>query len=142
MRVTPTLHRARLLHSTLPWEEVDSHFEERIPFDSPTESGDYLRRLVDAGQATRHRLVAGGKTSGIVVTRVETGSLGRELVCLAAYSDARPALSADLAEAIELLARAEHCSSIRFHTVRPGLVKVSCELGYRVSEIVLRKDIV
>ncbi|MGH8016971.1 MAG: hypothetical protein ACREIA_01565 [Opitutaceae bacterium] len=126
----------------LPWHAIDSEFESRIPFDSPHESRDYLQRLVNSGIATRHRLVKESETVGIVITHVETGSLGRELVCIAAYSDSRAPLTDELFEAMELLARAERCVSIRFHTVRAALVRRAAEdMGYRVSEIVMRKNV-
>lgn len=152
MRCEPTEHRARLLLQRCPWDAIDSAFEQRIPFDEPSENADLLSRMVREGRATRYRLddKESGERIGSLIVRVEEGSAGRELVAVAAFvcDSARRAQawsvtsSALLADALDALARAEGCCSIRIHTVRPGMARIACDdHGYRVSEIVLRKTV-
>lgn len=125
-----------------PWDAIDDEFQARIPFDSPHESADLLARLVREGSATSHRLMHDGRRVGLVITRVDEGNTGRELVLVAAYCDAEAPLSREIADAVEALARAERCASIRFHTVRPAAARYAVDqYGFRLTELVLRKNV-
>ena len=125
-----------------PWDAIDDAFQALIPFDSPHESADLLARMVREGSATHHRLVHEGRRVGLIVTRCEQGSAGRELVLIAAFCASEQPLSAEIAEAVESLARAEGCASIRFHTVRPAAARYAAEhYGFRLTELVLRKTL-
>lgn len=135
---------SRLILERAPWDKVDDSFAAQIPFDSPHESADLLRRMVAAGQSTAHQLHHNGKRVGLLVTRCEEGNMGRELVCQAVFM-ADPEgipLTREFAEACEALALAEGCCVLRFHTCRPQMARFACEnYGYRISEIVLRRTL-
>lgn len=135
---------SRLILDRGPWDAIDEAFAAKIPFDSPHESKDLLRRLVAAGQSTAHRLTHEGKRIGLLVTRCEDGNDGRELVCQAVFMDSPDGLplTRPFADACEALARAEGCNVLRFHTCRPQMARFAADhYGYRASEIVMRKTL-
>ncbi|HQF38263.1 MAG TPA: hypothetical protein PK322_04010 [Opitutaceae bacterium] len=133
---------SRLLLELAPWDAADEADAAKIPFDSPHESRDLLTRMVREGKATAHRFMWDGQRCGVLVTRVETGNMGRELVCMAMWGqtpDGEP-MTAEIGRACEALARAEGCVCLRFHTCRPAMARYACEqAGYRISEIICRK---
>lgn len=135
---------SRLLFERAPWDSVDASYAARIPMDSPHESADLLARMVQSGDVTPFRITFGPERVGLLLVRVEEGSLGRELVVVSAFmqrGDGHP-LSREFAAAIEELAAKEGCNVIRFHTVRPGAARLAAEeFGYRITEIVLRKNV-
>lgn len=135
---------SRLLLARTPWDASDEAFAAKIPFDSPHESKDLLARLVKSGAATAHAFMWEGQRVGVLITRVEEGNMGRELVCMAMFG-ATPSgepMTAEIGRACEALARAEKCCCLRFHTCRPAMARYACEVaGYRISEIVCRKTL-
>lgn len=144
MKLRTPRETSEVLLRRAPWDAIDSEHEKRIPFDDPSEHADLLRRMVAENRASLHHLEIDGRRLGMLITRVESGAAGRELVVVAASwrgPDLHP-LSPAVARAIDTLARVEQCCAIRFHTVRPALARYACQAeGYRVSEIVLRKDV-
>ena len=55
--------------------------------------------------------------------------------------DGRP-ITDEIGRACEALARAEKCTSLRFHTCRRAMARFAVEkFGYRISEIVMRKTL-
>lgn len=136
---------SRLILDRGPWDAIDEDFAARIPFDSPHESKDLLRRLVTSGKSTAHRILTpSGERIGLLVTRIEEGNEGRELVCQAVFMDSPDCqpLTRQFAEANEALARAEKCTCLRFHTCRPQMARFAADnYGYRASEIVMRKTL-
>ena len=131
-----------LLLRRAPWDAVDSSFAARIPFDSPSQTTDDLVRRVRDGVAVSHQLIHNGSRCGLVITEVEHGSAGRELVVVSAFSDSPEPLSDALAEAMEAIGRAEQCVSIRFHTIRPAAARYAAERhGFRLTELVMRKTL-
>lgn len=137
---------SRLILDRGPWDAIDEAFAAKIPFDSPHESKDLLRRLVEKGISTAHRLLTPtGQRIGLLVTRCEDGNEGRELVCQAVFMetpDPMQPLTRQFADACESLARAEGCNVLRFHTCRPQMARFAADnYGYRASEIVMRKTL-
>lgn len=136
---------SELLLERAPWDAIASEYENRIPFDSPHERPDVLRRMVTEGRATLHQVLDRDREQiGILVTRVDVGTAGRELVIVAVCARGKSAvpISPQFAEAFDALARAEQCCTIRFHTMRHNLARLACEqYGYRITEIVLRRDV-
>lgn len=132
---------SRVLLQRGPWDTISQAFEKLIPFDSTVDHADELGRQIAAGVSTAHNIVHEGKRVGITITRVEEGKT-RELVLVAVYCGAAVPLSREIAEAVEAMARAEKCDSIRFHTVRPAAARFAAdEYGFRCAEIVMRKDL-
>lgn len=134
--------RGAILLRSAPWDALDDEFAARIPMDSPHESADLLARMVAEKSATAHRMLIDGKRIGLMVTRVEPGSIGRELVVIAAFAAAPGvAILPQVFDAADSLARHERCVSIRFHTARHGLANQAPDFGYRLTELVFRKDV-
>lgn len=121
------------------WSERAELWQHRIPFDDPHEFRDILRRQVEEGSAKLCELTRDGEPVGMLLYRVESYA-ARELVVIAAYCSDRSIDWSDwLAAFVENLARGLSCGSIRFHTLRPGLVEHVIGHGYRAAEIILRK---
>lgn len=140
VRVTVDNLRAFVLSQLRDVADVEK-WEHLIPFDNPSDWRDYLSRGVRAGNFTACEMTMDGKRSGILVYKIEEEA-GRELVIVATYGTI-PEIShlESLDKAAQVLAKHYQCSSIRFHTLRPGLVKRALTLGFRIAEVVLRKNI-
>ena len=123
--------------------ECDAPDWEKIPFDAPHQHVDILRRLYDSGQCTRCDVMTDkGVQTGSLYYQVEQGFL-RELVVLGVYidhSEAAPSNVPLLNNVCDKLANKENCVSVRFHTVRAGMVSCALHYGWRVSEIIMRRD--
>ena len=133
----------RVTLANLPWSSVDESMAARIPCDSPEQHRDWLRRLVDSGQARVSQIMQDGKQTGLLCWAIDEGA-AREFVVVASFcesADGQP-VTRELVEAAEALARRENCISLRLATVRRAVASVACSaFGFRVSEIVLRKSL-
>lgn len=131
----------RLRLERTPWDAVDDAYQARIPFDAPAAHADTLSRLVAAGAAAKHTLLVDGVRRGMVVTQVEQHAR-RELLVIACFCEGPDPMSDEIAAAVEALARAERCVSIRFHTIREAAARWAAERhGYRLTELVMRKTL-
>lgn len=119
------------------WTDDAARWVGKIPRDTPGDFVAYLQDLVNRGDAELFQLVtpSGPEPVGFIVATVEDGEF---VVLAAAGSDGRD-LTAAFVPQFEALGRARGCHSVRYHTMRPGLVEKSLRLGFRVSEIILRK---
>lgn len=132
---------SRLLFERGPWDAIDTEFEKRLPFDSPSDHEDCLRRQVEAGTADAWRIMHEGQRVGLVVTRIDEDA-AREFVIMAIFCDAPVPLSRDIQATCYDLAQKAGCISMRFHTVRPAAARLAAEeYGYRLSEVIMRKPI-
>ena len=115
---------------------------KRIPHDEPGDFAEFLRDRVANGSAQLADMVTDGQRVGFCVYAVVDLTGEQELVVIAAFGRA-PArdLTAEFLPQIEVLARSEGCVSIRFHTMRPGLVSKAIRAGCRVSEVIIRKTV-
>jgi hypothetical protein len=122
--------------------EPAQRWENRIPFDDPTLWKDYLSRGVKSGQYKCARIEHNGVEKGIAVFAIDQCAK-REFVVVAVYCDPIPGVdvTAYVGRMAFDLAKAEKCTSVRFHTMRPGLIMKAQKLGYRVAEVVLRKEL-
>lgn len=132
-----------LLLRRAPWDATDDDFAARIPFDSAAASADELRQQIATGESQAAQIHHDGRRVGLLVTRVENLRDGRrEFVLVAAFAESTEPLTPQIAAAVETLARAEACTSIRFHTVRPAAARLAVEAhGYRLAEVVMRKPL-
>jgi hypothetical protein len=131
--------RTRYAARLAAWSPQADLWQFRIPFDDPHEFRDILRRQVEDGSAKLCELTRDGEPIGMLLYRVEEYA-ARELVIIAAYSSDRSIDWSDwLAAFLENLGRGLQCGSVRFHTLRPGLVENAIRHGYRAAEIILRK---
>ena len=117
---------------------------EKIPFDAPHQHVDILRRLYANGDCDRCIVNTDtGREIGSIYYQVEQGFL-RELVILGVYldhSEAAPSNVPWLNDVTKTLGEKFDCVSVRFHTVRPAMVSCALHYGWRVSEIVMRREI-
>lgn len=66
----------------------------------------------------------------------------KEFVIIAAKSrTADGRLTKECLPLIEKFAAENNCTSVRFGTMRAGLIEVSKNCGYRIGEIIMRKEI-
>lgn len=122
--------------------DVVERWEHLVPFDNPTEWKDYLSRGVRSGGFKLIRLEYNGEPVGLMVYKIEEAA-AREFVLVSLYCE--PSCRFDVIqiveEAAEKIAKQTGCVSIRFHTLRPGLVAKGRKRGFRIAEIVMRKNI-
>lgn len=79
---------------------------------------------------------------GYYVTWIDSLDCGDELVIVAAAGRLPGVpLTRCVLPAIEALAAGAGCSSVRVHSIRPGMLKALARHGYAPSEIVYRKVI-
>lgn len=81
-----------------------------------------------------------GALVGAFLLRVERVEHGRELVIVAAGGDEVGILSAGFAR-LDEWARRAGCCSVRFHTMRPALVRLAQAAGFGAAEYVMRKGV-
>lgn len=124
------------------WSDDADRWQHSIPFDNPTAWNDYLARGVKDGSFVLLDITNNGERVGLLVYRVDA-SAARELVIVAAYCNPIPGVdvSTFIVETSEALGKKENCQSVRFHTLRPGLITKTTKAGFRVAEIVLRKSL-
>lgn len=132
---------SRIFLASGTWDETADAWARLIPHDSPGIHGDHLRAQVEAGEAKLDYIVTPAGRVGILVYTVMDYPVP-EFVIIAMYARESGAdLTAEVYPSVRDKARAMGCGTIRFHTMRPGLVRKACALGFRVSEVVMRADI-
>lgn len=135
---------SRVLLERIEWDALATEHEGKIPFDASAEHTDELRRQVAAGTSTACAILRDGQRIGLAVVRVEEDR-AREFVIVAVFCDTPPGsrpLTHELQDALEAMARAQACQTIRFHTIRPAAVHLAATAyGYRLAEVVMRKDL-
>lgn len=117
------------------WDADAAAWSRRIPHDWPGDHVENLRRQHSAGEIELVHVYEDGRKAGFLAYARD----GREFVIVSCFSRTGDDFCAQALPQIEALALAAGCDSIRFHTMRPGLVKKAQTLGFRVSEIILRK---
>lgn len=123
------------------WDEFAQQCARRIPHDDPIAFADPLAQKVKEGRYAVFQVVQGETPIGVVVYDIQEKN-GRELVIIAAYAQA-PHFDLTGLHLPDVEAHARHlgCCSIRFHTIRPGLVAKALKQNFRVSEFILRKNV-
>ena len=115
----------------------------RIPNDDPANSlAPSVLELLRSHRAFMREIYSYGRKVGLTVFQVDTFPGGhREFVSIATYSPHSQNLKFDIESALEKIAREMQCKSMRMHTARHGLVKLSLANGWHCAEIVLRKPL-
>ncbi len=135
---TDLLARCVLVPGVLDADTLDAL--RRIPCDSPAETAALLAQDVRDGLARVCRIEREGVRVGFLIFGIDRPA--NELVIHAAFgADGRENLMPEIFEIGVTLGRECECGSIRFHTMRPGLVRLALERGYRASEVTMRKAI-
>lgn len=120
--------------------EMDADVIRRLPCDVPCGVASEVLAQIARGESKVCHIERDGERVGFIVFSVLPN---HELVINAAFGRDRrenlvDALIGDGALILSLARQCE-CDSVRFHTVRAGLVKRATEHGFRVSEIIMRK---
>jgi hypothetical protein len=129
---------ARLVLRPAQWDANAEGWSRLIPCDSPGDLSAKLREEVNAGRARVCHLKRDGAKIGFVVFSADDR---HELVIHGAFGSDGKNLVTELLPVVENLARQCECDTIRFHTMRPGLVRAAQNLGFRVSEVIMRKAV-
>jgi hypothetical protein len=129
----------RLVIRPAQWSDRFNDMAKGIPHDEPCELAAVLAEKVSRGAASVAELVTPSGVVGFLVYAFAFG--GRELVLIACHGRDGTNLAGEIREHVETFARRKGCSSVRFHTMRPGLVRRAVASGYHVGEIILRKNL-
>lgn len=133
---------ARVVLEPALWDAHADAWARLIPHDFPGSHAENLLDLVTRGAAQLCRLVTPSGCVGFVVFDVEESKgCPPELVILAASGRDGTDLTEAMGPAFERIGAKHGCRTIRFHTMRPGLIKKARSLGYRVSEVIMRRDL-
>lgn len=134
---------AKTFLRSAPWDEFAAECAAKIPHDNPTGHAFEIADGVKKGEYHLLHVVReeNSEPVGIVVFDITQGD-GKELHIFASYAR-EPGVDLTMRHLPDLdkIAVKLGCKSIRFHTVRPGLVIKACEYGYRASEVILRKNV-
>jgi hypothetical protein len=89
------------------------------------------------------QLLKDEKPAWIALARFHDEHMGKELEIVATYSleDQQSGLFPEALEALRAWAKKRGAVSIRFSTLRAGMVKQAKQNGYEINEIMLRRDI-
>lgn len=124
------------------WDENAAAWSKTIPHDFPGDFAALLKRKVSEGSWFARQIVKAGELVGFLVFDVEIlGECPPELVVIAlAGRDGSDMSEAALPYIFQIAVEME-CKTVRFHTMRPGLISKAQKHGFRVSEIILRADV-
>lgn len=132
---------SRVVLAPAIWGENAERWSRGIPHDFPGDFAAHLKHQCESGPCEVREIVADGAPVGFLVFEIDhIPECPPELVIHAMAGRDGSDLSEAVAPRLLELARELSCRTVRFHTMRPGLVKKARQLGFHVSEIVLRAD--
>jgi hypothetical protein len=146
-RINRILHREKVDDKTLVFavgaiDELISDALKAIPFDSPQCWGDWIREGIKNGFLSSVVLYLDEKPIGSITYAISGEPPRKELLISHAYiNDTTFGYLPLLSTFASRVAKEAGCNSIRFHTVRKGLIIGALRQGFHVSEIVLRKPL-
>lgn len=117
-----------------PWSQDAEFWLGRVSQDATL---DELKNQSEAGVCQVVYVRRDGRVAGAVLMRIDVTSTGAQGVMVAAAGDLD--LMPVCMPHLEKMFRG--VNSIRVHTARPGLVKKLTAMGYKPTEIVLRKEV-
>lgn len=132
------------------WDAQAEAWSKLIPHDHPADYLKHWGKLIQDKDAEVFDIlavqpgsdVASGVRVGVVIVTVCHDFLTPELIVLGAFSSDK---YADLTEVslaqVEDIAESKGCRSVRFHTMRPGLIAKALRSGFTVSEVIMRKEV-
>lgn len=124
------------------WDAQAEAWSRRIPRDVPGRYEEELAAKVSRGAAHLAHVETDAGLAGIIVYSVARVGSERELLIIAAFGGQdRRDLTAEVLPEIEKLAVRMECKTVRFHTMRPGLIEKTTAQGFRISEVILRKTV-
>lgn len=124
------------------WDATAEAWSRLIPHDWPGDHAEELREMVVSGAAEMVEVHTAAGHVGFVVYQVDDSFPQPELIVVSAYgADTEHDLTSEVLPQLEKIARSAGCASIRFHTMRAGLIRKAMAEGWRVSEVLMRKDV-
>lgn len=124
------------------WDAQAQAWSRLIPHDWPGDYVDHWTRMVERGDAESFDAIQDGRRVGFLLVTVCHEFDTPELILLGAYAvSGGHDLTLSALPQIEAIARAKGCATVRFHTMRPGLIGKALRDGFTVSEVILRKDV-
>lgn len=125
------------------WDAEAEAWSRLLPHDWPGEHSGHLGERVASGEAQAVDILQDGVRVGVLVYDVDQSFSSPEMVILAAYSAAPGScdITAHCLPQIKQHAHEIGCATIRFHTMRPGLIAKCIKSGFRVSEVVMRTNV-
>jgi len=126
------------------WDDQADAWSKLLPHDWPGTHAETLGEKVKSGELRCLDLLKEGSPEkiGTVLYDIDSQFPQPEMVIVAAYSGANKFdVTAHCLPELEALAVSLGCATIRFNTMRAGLVAKTSRNGWRVSEIIMRKDV-
>lgn len=132
------------------WDAQAAAWSRLIPHDAPGDYPQHWENLVNRGDAEIFDILEPAPLNakfvepvrvGVLVVTICTEFPTPELILLGAFSSAKADLTIAAMPQIMQIARERGCKTVRFHTMRPGLIAKALTDGFTVSEVILRKDV-
>ncbi len=136
----------RIQPSSLTLEKLKSYLPEpglfdQVPMDDPHLKPTFFEDAVRNGAELYH-LVEKDTGKIILITCFQWDDQRDEFELLATQSyDSKFSVTKDALPVAEQTAMIQGAKSMRIATLRPGLIKLCVESGYRIAEVILRKDL-
>ncbi len=126
-------------------DEVREHLTEVQKY-APHTSPDWYRDGIEGNRLIAMGAFHAGDMVGVVIYGFEPGDHGREMVIFAARGLVRLGghgidWIAAVWPTLQGIAEGMGCESVRFHTMRQGLIAKMRQHGFGLAEYVLRKDL-
>ena len=125
------------------WSERSARHLELAAEEDTIVSVNWFKSRVDSGEMFLIGAFMEGEHVATGAMQFSAGDLGKELVVCNVGGEK----NVDLIQAVfaagylEMLAKQGGAKVIRFHTFRPGLINKAKQYGFRLSEVVARKDL-
>lgn len=132
--------KAALIFRRIEWSAEAADHLRGVASMAPHVSVDHYADMIDTGAAVLFGAFIDGEHVASAVAGFEDGDLGSEFVIYGAAGKAPGIdLIVTILPAFEAIARSGGAVSIRFHTVRKGLIARTLPAGYEAAEIIMRK---
>jgi hypothetical protein len=124
----------------MPYTDAVAQDLAKLPFDAPHAWHDWLTREIKSGGAQLCAIESAGQQVGLFAYRIDQQQK-KELRVLGAYAANSSNLAPRLFDAAFSLAKRLDCASVSFSTLRPGLLTLALQHGYRVAEVFLIRPV-
>lgn len=124
------------------WDAQAEAWARVLPHDSAEDYGEYFKKQVAAGEFQMYELLGATGRTTLLFLRIDRSYSLPEMVIEGTIShDKRPNMCGSFLPQIEDMARLAGCATVRFHTMRAGLIKVAIAGGYQICEVICRKEV-
>lgn len=124
------------------WDAQAAAWARLLPNDNPEEHAQLFAKMVTDGEAEAFEVAGPEGRIGVLVCHVDRSYPLPELAIHGAFSpETHRNLTAEFLPLIEAKTIELGCATVRFHTMRPGLVAKALGNGYQIREVILAKDV-